>query len=597
MRSRTLLATFALAGALAPAAAGAPALVLDAIPGVSSWQVAGLPDLDQLRADSSSHPSLPEQGRNYCAPTSGANILAALGAMGQTDGVIDGTLNWQDNANYDAAVMSLRQVGSSMRTDKDTGTTSGNAQDGMQAHLSRYARAAGTRVTRRSVFSTSSPEAGDLVEIGRNGALFMVSYGYYRKHDDAEGIWWERTGGHALTAVAAQATRRGAIGSVTVHDPWTGSYDTTQSPFSADVKPLAERGRMRLKYEGNFYTIDVTPWNGSETQFLEGYIAVYPERLWVIRPGKITRFTPEPLLEDEPRLDEIPTPTSGAVDAAPTPGGSLLVLGRRGKIVHLGSGSGQQRTAARTIASVAGATQIATLPDGAIITAGAGRVTYLPEMGTRKTFPLPQGSVTDLAFDARRGTVEVLLDGRSIISLDGRTAKRRALKGNTARYLNVTAKGVVASPRLLTSAGRSAGVSAAGVVRLGAQSWRAGRGARVVATWVMPDGAGEFPGILDGGATHPDPPDRPNLQLIPRGPGAFVVKNTGPSPAPASWLEITRGQERTLQEIAPLAANEESALQAVACAGEFTARADAKGDVAESVEADNSLTLACARPA
>lgn len=602
MRPRHVLATLlGLAIAASPAAASGsatiPGLVLDPFTSeAASWSLPGMPDLDQLRQESSTRRYLPNEGRMYCVPTSGTNLLAVLGAMGQTDGVIDGTRDWQAQANYDDAVSSIYQVGRSMSTDPEAGTGAATAVAGMRAHLNRQARAAGTRIWSRHAYSSYAPQAGDLVEVGKNGGLMMISYGIYERGEDSSGVFWDRLGGHAISVSAAWANATGEVGGVYVRDPGTNnSLDTLQSTFAAESKTLGERARMRLRQDGNFYTIYVTPYDTSGVRFLEGYIGIYPERLWALSPGRITRLTPEPLVRDDPELDEFPIPSSGAVDVAATPTGSLLVLGRRGQITEMGIGSGQKRTAARRVGTVAGATQVAAMPSGAIIAAGPGRVTLLPAEGKRQVFALRTGTITDLAFDHGRNEIQVLINGRTVVALKGTRQTRRAVKGGRATYLNVTATGVTPGRQILTSAGRAATVAKDGTLRLGEKSWTLRPGARVVAAWVMPDAISGTPGIIDGGKTGDvwEQPVRANLQVIGVGQGRIAVRNTGPIAAPASHMEVTSGNARALIDVPALSPMATSEPYRPACTGEFTALADAKDAVAESVEADNRLTGAC----
>lgn len=602
--TRLLAAALALTATAAGASAlPAPAFQPDVRVDLAGWRITGMPDLDQLRGASSTRENLPEQGLNYCGPTASANLLAVLNRSGHADAVVDGGIDWQSNDNYDVAVRAIRQVGDDMRTTADGGTDLNDIISGINGHLTSEATLGGTRVNSRRAWTSSAPDAGDLVELGLNGAIPMVFWGRYSSTTSAsETVTWTRTGGHIVSLVGATANPSGELGTIRVHDPWTSStYDTVQSPFTADPQDLREPARMRLS-DGSSYT--VTPYGSSTRTFLEGYVAVYPETLYVWRPspgggGGIIRFRELPLLEDDPVRDVL-TVSGGVTDVVIGPTGTPFVLRPGGQVVRMGAGVAGARTAPTTVGRAPGARRIAVTPDGTVLAAGSGRLHYMRRGAKPVVRAIPAGGVDDIAFDQMSGRARILIDGRRVIAVGATGAIATTTLARRATVLNVSSRSVRAGRQGTAAMGAALRIGADRRARIGSRvvTGPLPRGSRIIGTWQMPvlrDEPGQ-PGIADGGKARDDIPAGPRANLVaapgPQ-PGTVLVRNTGPVTAQPSVLEVVWQGGRRTEDIPSLGPGASSAAIAVTCEGQMTATADAKGQVAESEEQDNTVMVAC----
>ena len=85
-----------------------------------TYRKGGIPDLDQERQVADGHFGLPNDGLEYCVPTSSMDCLAYIANHGYGWMEPNGYRNWQDQYFYDSAGIEIFKMGYFfMSTDED----------------------------------------------------------------------------------------------------------------------------------------------------------------------------------------------------------------------------------------------------------------------------------------------------------------------------------------------------------------------------------------------------------------------------------------------------------------------------------------------
>ena len=470
MRRALLLAALALA-CVAPAAAAGPPERATYTPLTSpsgvSWTVGGIPDLDQLRAlGDPAIPGLPNDGRNHCAPTSSADVLAFLATRGFRTGV-DGRVDYAAPESYAAGVAEIDDLAVEMGTNSSTGTT-------MPAYTAVLrSRTAGASVLRSIQVDSvryhggeqlRTPSLREFAEVGLSGGVMVGTFGWYTTATDSTGSYLQRTGGHAIALTHVEATRPGyRNGAIAFRDPWTAAVlDRVQSPY-ADGTHTVQRQTLRVQHPDTgtiVDAIDLIAMTDRAGGYLEGYVALAPQRYWLADGNRLVRITPEPLLPGDP-ADERVTVSDGIMDVTLSPRTGLpTVLGRKGAIRRIGAGAKGERLADDLVATIKGATAIAEGRHGELYAAAGASLVRLAADVERQTVKTP-ASIIDLVV-TEAGIAALAADGRRVLLYDEQlqaTGQRRLAKAATG--LDVGAKGELVArstsggaPALRDDAGR-----------------------------------------------------------------------------------------------------------------------------------------------
>ena len=107
----------------------------------SDYQNCTLVDLHQARAPAGGVGGLPNNGNEYCVPTSAMDWMVWLANHGYGGGVPPAT-DWTDPANFDGMSGLIDQMGSLMGTSATTGTSSVGLATGLEAGCRHSPRAA-----------------------------------------------------------------------------------------------------------------------------------------------------------------------------------------------------------------------------------------------------------------------------------------------------------------------------------------------------------------------------------------------------------------------------------------------------------------------
>ena len=464
MRRILIPALLALAWA-APAAAAAagPPPVATFTPafatGGVSWTVGGIPDLDQLRAEGDAAiPGLPNDGRNHCAPTGSADVLALLATRGFRTGV-DGRIDYAAPESYAAAVAEINDLAVEMGTDENSGTLMPDYTRVLRSRTSGGAILRSVQVDSVRYFGGQelrSPTLREFVDVGLAGGVMIATFGWYGSASDANGTYLRRNGGHVVAMTHVEARRPGfRSGDIAFRDPWTnGVRDRVQSPYADDTHSVQE-GTQRVEQTvagtATVVDIDLIAMTDRSGGYLEGYVALSPQRYWLADGNRLVRVTPGPLLPGDPPEDRVPLP-DGAADVSLSPRTGLpTVLGRKGTIRRIGAGAKGERLPSDVVATVRGATAIAEGRHGELyVAAGAALVRIAPD--AQRLTAKAGAPIIDLVV-TEAGIAALAADGRRILRFDEQlkpTGQQRLAKAATG--LDTGPKGEVV-PRAAAGGG------------------------------------------------------------------------------------------------------------------------------------------------
>ncbi len=184
----------------------------------------GIPDFDQQRFN------VPNNGLNYCVPTSGCNLLAYIAAHGdyRVFSFFGPAGEFQLQSHVAEVTSEINTLAGRMNTDANDGTNRDDARDGLQSLLN--SRAPDT-YTVSVVFGHI--RAIDLYDKMSDGRMVMICYGFYQP--DGSGRY-SRNGGHcmALTGIA-DACGGSLIAKLRFRDPDDDGNLATQSTFTSRV--------------------------------------------------------------------------------------------------------------------------------------------------------------------------------------------------------------------------------------------------------------------------------------------------------------------------------------------------------------------------
>lgn len=449
--------------AIAVLVAASPAMALPAGVGLSAelgaghlgWKLIGLPDVDQIRATSTTVPGLPGDGTQYCAPTAAVNLLSYLARGGFRTGV-DGATDFAAPDGYNAATEAAREMGVAMSTDASSGTGFDNHVAGIRSHLGRGGAVGSVHLTWDTYYSAehhAGPTARDLAEVGLGGGIANLVIGWYsiRQIPDMAPRA-TRNGGHITTLAAVSTKAPYTSAQVAVNDPWSQAVrNTTQSPYLAETYDIDWTRIAIDRGTSGIIEYDIGAFGGAfQNGLLDGFVALYPERYLVQRGRYLLRFTPEPFLPEDPIEQRYDLGGGGVVDAtfSPRSGRPYAVLAN-GAVIAVGVGPGGKagRMEDQQLARVRGAAAIAVAPTGDVMVGAGPTVRIIGSKGEVARLAT-RSPVVDVVVEPTGAIVALTGQGRTIerFGADLKSAGVRKL-GQAAAALDLNAKGIaVAAP-------------------------------------------------------------------------------------------------------------------------------------------------------
>ena len=241
---RLTLLSAAVVATLPGADAGATVIV-SRTGGINRYRVTFMPDYDQRRDAATGISGLASGGTNFCATTSGTDLLSYIRRHGY---VLSGIpeFSWSGNysaAQYESVTTTIASVGVQMgtvRSGAGAGTTTAQWLTGMTANLP-----ADCFTINQFVFnSTWAPTAEWLATrlSDRTWGLPVVNIccGWYQSNPDGSGALI-RAGGHCMVLNRISDGPLAADDELCFRDPWTDGSDsrTSQSLFASACFPFA----------------------------------------------------------------------------------------------------------------------------------------------------------------------------------------------------------------------------------------------------------------------------------------------------------------------------------------------------------------------
>lgn len=213
--------------------------------GVNQYRVTFMPDYDQRRDAASGISGLASGGANFCATTSGTDLLSYIRRHGY---VLPGIpeFAWSENftaAQYESVTTTIASVGTQMgtvRSGASAGTSTGQWLTGMSAILP-----ADCFTINQFVFNaTWAPTAEWLATRLSDGTwglpVVNICCGWYQSNPDGSGALI-RAGGHCMALNRIADAAGSASDELCFRDPWTDGADsrTSQSLFGSACFPFA----------------------------------------------------------------------------------------------------------------------------------------------------------------------------------------------------------------------------------------------------------------------------------------------------------------------------------------------------------------------
>ena len=387
------------------------------------------PDLDQLRLESAG--GLPDNGTYYCVPTSTMNVLAYLTGRGFARRPEN--RNWLLPDNYGLMSNRIEQLARHMGISARGTPLGGGAswQTGVTEWLSRYGqgptaqRGGYTVTTAFGITSNGGRRSGYYMALDMlDGQLDMPAVGYYREHQDAEGSFFERAGGHQMTLVGITGAR-GELpgleyGSVLeVRDPATPvSIDGDQDPYSTETLRLDPDREVRLRtLSGRMVTVRLSSVGGVATSMYDGSGTLGPQlAITASGPGlRVTRAYR--LIPGVPREETLKVPGEVS-DVTISPLTREIAYLRRGSpaITLVDRAEGSLRTVKTGSAPLA---DLAYGGNGAELYVAGGREVFMLQDGKPAASKRVPEAIDELEWDEKHNRVVALSsDAESLFVLN-----------------------------------------------------------------------------------------------------------------------------------------------------------------------------------
>lgn len=235
------------------------------------YNIIHVPDFDQRRA------GLPQNGSNYCVPTSFLNWAGYVSAHGNPT-LLPGA-DWYLSSNYNAVTASDLVMGVVMNTDPSGGTSVPNAIAGGQAWFG----------SKGLVFYFDRPIFGnqtlaEMANFAINGNLVMPRVWWM---GNVGGSTFVRNGGHVVSM--SYAARSGSSQQIGIRDPASGESPNDLNAQSANTTDVYNVTEQLITYDGlpRLWPRMVGYGSGGNLGFIVGYYVIVPTTVIVPQPSSI----------------------------------------------------------------------------------------------------------------------------------------------------------------------------------------------------------------------------------------------------------------------------------------------------------------------
>jgi len=276
------------------------------------YQITGMPDYDQERGPWPSI-GLPNNGEQYCVPTSMVNLFR-YGANHGFPGLALG-----QPANYGGITTSIRELGSLMNTDPDTGTKHGPGSFGALVWITASGESGKVVLDHAAKTSNWVPRHSTIAQLMQMGGIVNVCYGRYDVLSQEGNLVFTgpRNGGHCTTIMHVQRDSNGII--LRVRDPADGGSIMSQSPYRVrDLNPTAMNSvSIAGGVNGPCIAVDWMPGN-ARMSIIDSYYALRPMLVYDWESSEPHRVRmrsttiPDPLIPSQ-RLLEMQLPSARTI--------------------------------------------------------------------------------------------------------------------------------------------------------------------------------------------------------------------------------------------------------------------------------------------
>ena len=410
------------------------------IPIASQYQTCSPIDLHQARSPPPpSLGGLPNNGVEYCVPTSALDWMVWLANAGYASGVPANT-DWIDPANFNAMSGYLGQMGSLMGTSPTHGTSTAGLASGLENWLSPYVGGSlglnvnGLPVIVESYYPVKHFGANPnlMGADAASGDLVMVNVGYYHQ----SGNTLKRMGGHEVTYVQGVTSAFSSSDTIHVMDPYNpGAPSHFQLPYHADEWVL-KRGTGLFAGLWSVWRYGVQVQN----TYYQDWSEIDPELVFSLHFGSIFIDSPFSFLAASPHSRSIrklrAAGKARVLDLAVAPIGFAEPFLRAGSntIFEISRLNGKT---SRWTDGPAGASHLTYGgPAGTLFVTGTHALVALaPNKRTIATAQLP-GPVDALAYDQRSQQLVALFASQHRIEFFSPTLKLLRRKAVPAKLLN-----------------------------------------------------------------------------------------------------------------------------------------------------------------
>jgi len=291
------------------------------------YEITHMPDLDQGRVpDPPTAWGLPNNGKQYCVPTSTMNMIMYIARHGHPQ-LAPGVMDWQAQSTYNHASVNILVLGMKMGTSGTTGTTGNGWLAGAQAWF-RDANYDHFVVNHIYAVHGWSPTHVSLTKAAIGGNLIAFAYGRYETVDEISGFpVVERHGGHIVTLAKSSASSVTDSYDLWIRDPGDGGAGTTQSTFTN--RHLTVETHIVVTCTGGgtcasrvMSALNYSPSN-ERTAYLDEYLSIAPKSGYgftnigdlhffkIFKPMQIVGSGGEEVVElvvDDPVMDAVNCP-------------------------------------------------------------------------------------------------------------------------------------------------------------------------------------------------------------------------------------------------------------------------------------------------
>jgi hypothetical protein len=260
----------------------------------SNYQNCSLVGLHQARTSVDGAGGLPDNGNDYCVPTSAMDWivwLANFGYLNPTFGVggpLPAHTDWTNPANFNFMTNHISLMGLLMGTSATSGTSNSGLVSGIESwlHLGEFGLPVNVNTYQSVKNYPANPNQMGVA--AADGALVMVHIATYTY--DQQGNKLLRTGGHMVAYQQGVTEASSSTATIHVMDPLDPAYaDHVQLPYHADEWVLTPGANV---FSGHGLWSISRGGVSIPGQFYDGYTEITPEQVYSIDARRMVVDTP-----------------------------------------------------------------------------------------------------------------------------------------------------------------------------------------------------------------------------------------------------------------------------------------------------------------